>query len=200
MRVPSRGSLSFKDVITDFPDSLSKGAYKFLVRLRDDDDKCIDRIWRTYVDKGLPDNTANRTKFIRMLHIMWDASERAVRRPARIDADRAFDKWVTAVMKLVAKAILEEGLAPEDKAQFTNWASEVLKEDAKYRALGNDANNFLGQDGPLLNIRSDHAGSRQRTAFMRVASTYFHQTIGQWHRTNGRKPSSASLTETRRPM
>jgi hypothetical protein len=181
MRAPSRSSLSFKDTISDFPDPLSKGEYKFLVRLLDDDDKCIDRIWRSYVDKGLPDNAANRTTFIRMLCIMWDASERAVRRAARVDWERAVDEWHTAVMELVAKAILEKGLSSEDKVCFTNWASEVLKKDAEYRAQDKGTNNFLSGDGPLLNIRSNHTGSRQRTAFMRVASTYFHQTMGQWH-------------------
>jgi hypothetical protein len=183
MKAPSRGSLSFKDTITEFlKNNKPSGARKlFLTRLRDDDDKCIDRIWQTYVDKGLPDNAENRAIFMRMLQIMWESSEEAVLRATRVDWERAVDKEMTLKMELVTKIILDERFTPETKAQATNWASKVFKHDAEYRKLDRGTENFLSGDGPLLNIRSDHAGSRQRTAFMRVASTYFHQTMGQWH-------------------
>jgi hypothetical protein len=34
---------------------------------------------------------------------------------------------------------------------------------------------------PILTIRSDHAGSRTRTVFMRMASRLMHRTTGEWH-------------------
>ena len=113
---------------------------------------------------------------------MWESSEEAVLRATRVDWERAVDKEMTLKMELVTKIILDERFTPETKAQATNWASKVFKHDAEYRKLDRGTENFLSGDGPLLNIRSDHAGSRQRTCtFMRVASTYFHQTMGQWH-------------------
>jgi hypothetical protein len=183
MKAPSRSSSSFKDTITEFLKNtpLSEGARKFFIRLRVDEDKCVDRIWQTYVDKGLPDNAENRAIFMRMLKIMWKASERAVERAARVDLERAVDKSQALEMGLIAKIILDERFSPETKAQVTDWASKVFKHDAEYRKLDSGTDNFLSGDGPLLNIRSDHAGSRQRTAFMRVSSNYFHQTMGQWH-------------------
>ena len=56
----------------------------------------------------------------------------------------------------------------------------IREADVEYHDLDKGEHNFLSADGPLLKLRSDRGGSRQRTAFMRVASTYFHGLLGKW--------------------
>jgi hypothetical protein len=173
-------TISLKGAIEDFLNRTpcSKGTGFFLVRLHNDPAKCIDRIWRAFIQKGIPDN--NPSPFIRCVAIMWSASERAVQGAARVDLERAISEMRAAEMRWVAKTILDKKMPPDGKAAVMDWASANLKLDVEICNLGKGDDNFLSADGSLLKIRSDHDGSRQRTAFMRVATHYFHELLGEW--------------------
>ena len=169
---------SLKRAIEDFLNRTpcSKDMGLFFVRLHND--SCLDRIWQALIEKGLPEN--NPSPFIECVAIMWRASERAVIGATRVDVERAFSKMLTTQMRAVAKTIVDEKIPPQEKVALLEWACASLKADVEYRNLGKGERNFLSADGPILKLRSDRGGSRQRTAFMRVASTYFHKILGKW--------------------
>jgi hypothetical protein len=181
-------STFFKETIADFlrQTPCSKGTRLFLLRLLDDPDKRIDGIWQGHIDGRIAeDDVVCRLTFIKVLAAMWGGSERAIMRAARIDAERAVKKVLAADNKLVAKAIRDKKTAPETKIAALNWAMEWLQALAEYQTKCQNLNNLADPETlhhvALVDIRSDHKGSRQRTAFMRLAADFFYKATGEWH-------------------
>jgi hypothetical protein len=177
MRAPDRGS-SLKDTITDFLKStrLIKGARDFLIRLRDDDDKCIDRIWKVYTTKGVfPDTPEGRLKFVGCLCDIWNATFISDTMVVADLVDRNIKLKLKAAGVLVSKIVMDKAVPREVKADLLSKASEFFE---KVKFCSDDD---LLKQKRWLSVRSDHDGTRQHTAFIRAAATFFRETTGEWH-------------------
>jgi hypothetical protein len=200
----------------------TEGSRSFLLRLRDDRENRIDRIWRGYAELSLEDAEAelgslivegrhliseglsvsavrrglNRIEgelvalqglklkscfvFVQRLSFIWQCSESSLKLAVLRREKRTVAKSRTEFGKLVAKVVADENVQPHVKAAVLQRASVCFEHDV---AEGNVASilEAWGDIGPLLDIRSDHDGSRQRTAFMRVAAHFFYNSTGEWH-------------------
>jgi hypothetical protein len=200
----------------------TEGSRSFLLRLRDDPENRIDRIWRGYAELSLEDAEAelrsllwkarhliseglsvsavrrglNRIEgqmvalqglnvkaccvFVQRLSVIWECSERSLELAELRAEIRTLDKSVTAFGKLVAKVVADESIQPQVKAAVLKRASTTFEHAVAEWNFASILEPW-GDIGPLLDIRSDHNGSRQRTAFMRVAAHFFYNSAGEWH-------------------
>jgi len=166
----------FKEAIANFlkHTPCSEGTHSFLHRLLDDADRHIDVIWQEFLDKCQLDSVKERAAFIRCLATVWRCSELAILQALRSKAERNLEKFSTQLEKVIVKAVTNKKATRRDKSVFVAKASEALAKLAKL--------DFKARwRSPVLDIRSDHGGSRQRTAFMRAASSFFHETTRKWH-------------------
>jgi hypothetical protein len=170
----------FKEAIADFlkHTPCSEGTHSFLHRLHDDPDRRIDDIWQSLLDSAQQMNSfEERAGFVGCLATVWRFSESANARAQLLKKERHLEKGATHLEKSLAKAITDKKAARKDKLapviEVSKWLIEVDKVLAEFRSrLRSTA---------VLDIRSDRDGSRQRTAFMRVASSCFYEVTGEWH-------------------
>jgi hypothetical protein len=182
MRAPSQGSSSFKDIITEFLKQyeLTRSSLSaFFLRLRDDPDRRIDKIWKKIVDDNPSIDTASeRELFLKRLTDAWDAAVLAdiMAKIDEVNLQEVRDKK-RKMKKALARSFSK--MSAKELLALLHDASTDLQQFAKLE----DKLEELRQNRlyPILNIRSNHAGSRTRTAFMRVASRRMHETSGKWH-------------------
>jgi hypothetical protein len=188
MRASSRGSSSFKDTITDFLkqyELTGSDLAAFFLRLRDDPDRRIDKIWKKIVDDNPSIDTASeRELFLKGLMGAWDGA-RLADIQAKVDAPW-FENEETKIKKALGRSFSKT--SARELLALLHDASAKLQQLAKMEELyeGLYQNKFY----QLIHIRSNHAGSRTRTVFMRVASRRMYETTGKWH-----DPEVATLTD-----
>jgi hypothetical protein len=186
MRAPDHHrNRSFKDEINEFlkryelTESSHDSAVSFFLRLRDDPDRRIDKIWKKLVDDNPSIDTASgRELFLKSLMDPWDGAfladaitkVDAITRTARRDRE-------TKIKKRLARSFSKTS-AREFLAHLHD-ASTDLQLFAKAEELRESL--YQIKLYPLIDIRSDHAGSRTRTVFMRLASRLMHRTTGKWN-------------------
>ncbi len=181
MKAPSRSSSSFKDEINKFlkQHECGKSLTDFFVHLSDDPDRRIDKIWKKLVDDNPSIDTASeRELFLKGLMDSWDCIVIANAKPT-IDAYiRTVLEGETIRKKALARCFSKMS-ARELLALLQNTSTAAtLQGSAKLEEL----TEALHQNKiyRLIDIRSNHNGSRPRTAFMR-ASRLMHRTTGKWH-------------------
>jgi hypothetical protein len=142
----------------------------------------IERIWQDLMrSSGLPvvkditDSTDLRTAFVSVLWGCWGLSESSSSLLEMHHLHRMRAELEAILSKWAAKLALLK-IPPQLKAELLELAGDTFARLPRMREPAD-----LPSIVRLVDIRSDHDGSRQRTAFMRVASTWFHQTTGQWH-------------------
>jgi hypothetical protein len=119
-----------------------------------------------------------RAAFVGCLANVWMSSELANAQAQLRKKERHLVKAATHAEKSIAKAITDKKVARKDKfACVLTEACKRLTEVDKVRAELDSHLRYYS----MLDIRSDRDGSRQHTAFMRVASSFFHEAIGEWH-------------------
>jgi hypothetical protein len=167
--------------------SHSESKQKFLSRLRNDPNKHFDRIWRNFAPTDVADNADHRAAFESMLCGLWLLSNESSRTLAAMRRlAREADKVHARICKQVAEVVVWK-IPPLEKAALLRKAAEVIGK-ANPRPLA--AVDKLAEGGgihfrqmlhQLIDIRSDHSGSRPRTAFMRLAAFHFHTLTEQQH-------------------
>jgi hypothetical protein len=175
MRAPDQDrSTSFKDVITDLLQQhpeCGESRREFWVRLRDDPERRIDEVWRRLVNKQPELKDDDRTIFIKCLTEMWVVIE-----CARYDAAENELRHLTSVC--------EHRLKKYWAKRFVNASHHelpaILKEMEQFSGERESEPTKLSDLFPELDIRSDHGGSRRRTAFMRFVSQMMHGLTGDW--------------------
>jgi hypothetical protein len=173
-------SADLKQAITDFlhETPCTDGARKFLIRLRNGENRCINSIWQGYIDVGIATNTAEqRAAFIRSLYTMWRDSLVPEVLVELNKAIRAIGKAKGVASKMLAPWIESKKPSLKDKVQVANLAASSFQSMA-------DAEERLAKGKQALarfDLRSDKGGSRRRTVFMRSAADCFYQKTGQWH-------------------
>jgi hypothetical protein len=174
MRTPGRGT-SFKDVITNFlqqHDECSESQKEFLQRLRDDDANRIDDIWSRLVEKQPKLTDDGRLLFIEYLAEVW-----TVIQLARYEAVL---KRLRHLMG-VANARLKKYWAKRFVSASPHELPEILKEMESFSGWEHKRPDTpLSDFFPEMDIRSDHEGSRLRTAFMRFISNSTRALTGDW--------------------
>jgi hypothetical protein len=186
-------SAALKKAITDFLEQApcNKSTQAFLLRVRDDPDNRIDGIWRalTPAQPGQDLAPTSALLLIRVLKTIWMYSGGAVTQALMTDCERASAEYVASSSKEIADwlaaKLADKSVSPEDKATLVSKTRSFFQKAATFQATTHNLVNFVrtkvSGNIPQLNIRSDHGGSRQRTAFMRMAADFFHKTTGKWH-------------------
>jgi hypothetical protein len=179
MRAPGRGT-SFKDEINEFlkQHELSDRASAFFLRLRDDPE-----VWKKIVDDNPSIDTApKRELFLKNLVDAWDGIEIADIAAKSEALERTIQNVNTKIKKTLARCLSKTTSAKELLALLQDAATELqlyaeMEELYDVTSKARSESKFY----QLIDIRSDHAGSRPRTVFMRLASRLMQRTTGQWH-------------------
>jgi hypothetical protein len=188
MRAPDhRRNRSFKDEINKFLKRYelteSSPGSAFFLRLRDDPDRRIDEVWKKIVDDNPSIDTASeRELFLKNLMDAWDGIEIADIAAKSEVLERRIQDVTTKIKKTLARSLSETTSAKELLALLQN-AGKELQLFTEMEELYDVTSKALYQNKfyQLIDIRSDHAGSRPRTVFMRLASRLMHGTTGKWH-------------------
>jgi hypothetical protein len=179
MRAPGRGTL--KDEINEFLKRYELGdrTSVFFLRLRDDPDRRLDKIWKKIIDDNPSiDSASERELFLKSLMDPWDSAFIAdVAAKVAEERRRALQGEKPKIKKALARSFSKT--SARELLALLHDASTKVQRYAEFEELYE----ALRQNRlyPLLNIRSDHSGSRSRTVFMRMASRLMHRTTGQWH-------------------
>jgi hypothetical protein len=171
---PGRGS-SFRDVITDFlqqHDGLGESQKEFVQRLRDDDANRIDEIWSKLVEKQPELADGDRILFIRYLADAWTVIELAQYEAAEKKLSRLIGIGDARLKKYYAKRFVSA--PPHELPKILSEMAYFVSDDES------GFSNKLSDYFPELDIRSDHEGSRLRTAFMRFMSRFARAATGDW--------------------
>jgi hypothetical protein len=186
-------SAALKKAITDFLEQApcNKSTQAFLLRVRDDPDNRIDSIWRALTSAQPKQDLAPTSALllIKVLKTIWMYSDGAITQALMTDGERAAAKYIASSSKEIADwlaaKLADKSISPEDKATLVSETRSFFQKAATFQAVNHDLVNFVRTkvpgNIPRLNIRSDHDGSRQRTAFMRMAADFFYKTTGEWH-------------------
>jgi hypothetical protein len=180
MRAPDRSS-SFKDIITEFLKQyeLTGSLAAFFLRLRDDPDRRIDKIWKKIVDDNPSIDTASERKlFLKNLTDPWDGAELADLMAKFAHIRKVQDKE-TKIKKALARSFSKTKTPARELLALLQDASTDLQRFARLEEL--DEALRQNKFHQLIDIRSNHAGSRTRTVFMRLASRRMYETAGKWH-------------------
>src|SRR5262245_36596117 len=135
----------------------------FLIRLREDPDKRIQRIFRNLIVNGI-----TASEFVKELRGVWHLSEASKLLPLSRRVVRKQEKLETELSKQLAKLTVSKEIPPQDKAGILKRASEFFAKAKPIPTLDVFIQSLeLFQ---LTDVRSDHGGSRARTVFMRLIS------------------------------
>ncbi len=163
---------SFANVITELLQHPEWGESQreFLIRIRDDPERRIDEIWRRLVDKQPELEDSDRGPFIMYLAKVWFIIEEARYEAARDKLRHVISIGDRRAKKYWAKRFIN---APSHELPA------ILKEMAYFSEEESEPNK-MSDFFPEIDIRSDHGGSRLRTAFMRFVSKIMHMLTGNW--------------------
>jgi hypothetical protein len=163
----------------------------FLIRLRDDPDRDIDKIWKIiethrnknprikqFLESDSYSMNILREMFVMNLMTMWNCAFIA----DRVAKAEAFTRKATRNKKAKIKKTLVQSFSKMSAKELLKFLQDANTDLQKSVELEEDdearRQNILY---PVLSIRSNHDDSRNRTVFMRMASRFMYQTTGEFH-------------------